>query len=206
MAKQTINVGSSANDGTGDPNRTAFQKINANFTELYNSIPTAQQYKFLLSQTGGTTDPQTATSGTLTQGVTYEIIDFVSGDDFTLSGAPNNTVGTKWVANGVAPTWGNGSEIGWDASNLVVYPLGDCLYDIAWEWYGGGSFLGKKTGAFPVSKTFIHYNGIDGAVNVAGGSSSYYLYRLDDDTILIGTTDNSLDAFSYAPFLIEVYT
>lgn len=35
MAKQTINVGSSANDGTGDPNRTAFQKINANFTELY---------------------------------------------------------------------------------------------------------------------------------------------------------------------------
>ena len=35
MAKQTINVGSSANDGTGDPLRTAFNKINANFTELY---------------------------------------------------------------------------------------------------------------------------------------------------------------------------
>ena len=35
MAKQIINVGTSANDGTGDPNRTAFQKINANFTELY---------------------------------------------------------------------------------------------------------------------------------------------------------------------------
>jgi len=35
MAKQTINIGSSANDGTGDPLRTAFTKINANFTELY---------------------------------------------------------------------------------------------------------------------------------------------------------------------------
>lgn len=35
MAKQTINVGSSANDGTGDPNRTAFQKCNSNFDELY---------------------------------------------------------------------------------------------------------------------------------------------------------------------------
>jgi len=35
MGKQIINVGTSANDGTGDPNRTAFQKINANFTELY---------------------------------------------------------------------------------------------------------------------------------------------------------------------------
>ena len=35
MAKQTINVGSSANDGTGDKIRVAFQKTNANFTELY---------------------------------------------------------------------------------------------------------------------------------------------------------------------------
>lgn len=35
MAKQTINVGSSANKGDGDPLRTAFTKINSNFTELY---------------------------------------------------------------------------------------------------------------------------------------------------------------------------
>ena len=35
MAKQTINIGSSANDGTGDPLRTAFTKINANFDDLY---------------------------------------------------------------------------------------------------------------------------------------------------------------------------
>jgi len=35
MAKQTINIGSVANDGTGDPLRTAFDKINDNFDELY---------------------------------------------------------------------------------------------------------------------------------------------------------------------------
>ena len=35
MAQQTIGIGSSANDGTGDPLRTAFTKINANFSELY---------------------------------------------------------------------------------------------------------------------------------------------------------------------------
>ena len=35
MAQQTINVGTSANDGTGDPLRTAFTKINTMFTELY---------------------------------------------------------------------------------------------------------------------------------------------------------------------------
>lgn len=35
MAKQTINIGSSANDGTGDLIRNAFDKANDNFTELY---------------------------------------------------------------------------------------------------------------------------------------------------------------------------
>ena len=35
MSKQIINIGTTANDGTGDPLRTAFDKINDNFTELY---------------------------------------------------------------------------------------------------------------------------------------------------------------------------
>jgi CheY-specific phosphatase CheX len=35
MAKQTINIGATANDGSGDPLRTAFDKINDNFTEVY---------------------------------------------------------------------------------------------------------------------------------------------------------------------------
>ncbi|MEI2556488.1 phage tail protein [Acinetobacter pittii] len=38
MTKQTINVGSAANDGSGTPARTAFQYVNANFTELYDSL------------------------------------------------------------------------------------------------------------------------------------------------------------------------
>jgi hypothetical protein len=36
MAKQTINIGTVANDRSGDPLRTAFTKVNQNFTELYN--------------------------------------------------------------------------------------------------------------------------------------------------------------------------
>ena len=35
MAKQTVNIGSAANDGTGDPLRTAFDKLNDNFDEVY---------------------------------------------------------------------------------------------------------------------------------------------------------------------------
>lgn len=36
MAKQVINIGTSADDGTGDVLRVAFDKVNDNFTELYN--------------------------------------------------------------------------------------------------------------------------------------------------------------------------
>jgi hypothetical protein len=35
MTQQTINIGTSANDKTGDPLRVAFAKVNANFDELY---------------------------------------------------------------------------------------------------------------------------------------------------------------------------
>ena len=35
MAKQGINIGTTANDGTGDTVRSAFDKSNDNFTELY---------------------------------------------------------------------------------------------------------------------------------------------------------------------------
>lgn len=35
MAQQVINIGAVANDGTGDPLRTAFTKCNQNFAEIY---------------------------------------------------------------------------------------------------------------------------------------------------------------------------
>ena len=42
MGKQTINVGSAGNDGTGDDLRTAGNKINDNFDELYTDVRTLQ--------------------------------------------------------------------------------------------------------------------------------------------------------------------
>jgi hypothetical protein len=43
MTQQTINVGASPNDGTGDPWRDAFIKVNANETELYDATLAAAQ-------------------------------------------------------------------------------------------------------------------------------------------------------------------
>ena len=38
MAKQTVGIGSNANDGTGDTLRAGADKINDNFNEVYNAL------------------------------------------------------------------------------------------------------------------------------------------------------------------------
>jgi len=52
MAKQIINVGTSANDGTGDTLRASQVKANANFTELYDANSAYLKYVCNLNQTG----------------------------------------------------------------------------------------------------------------------------------------------------------
>lgn len=40
MAREVINIGTAPNDGLGDPIRTAFNKTNNNFAELYSRLQT----------------------------------------------------------------------------------------------------------------------------------------------------------------------
>lgn len=62
MAKQTINVGTTANDGTGDTLRASFVKVNDNFTELYNNSANPSVIA------------QSAADGTNITGTTNEVI------------------------------------------------------------------------------------------------------------------------------------
>jgi serine/threonine protein kinase len=73
MTQQTINVGTVAGDNTGDPGRTAFQKINSNFSELYNGIGGS----VLLSSVSGT-NTITATSTTYSSYFAGSTIAFVA--------------------------------------------------------------------------------------------------------------------------------
>ena len=63
MAKQTVNLGSAANDGTGDPLRSAFDKINDNFNEVYDRLGGSSLSNITLS---GSTITNTVTNGNIT--------------------------------------------------------------------------------------------------------------------------------------------
>ena len=45
-ALETINIGTSANDGSGDPIRNAFSKINTNFAYVFNNLPAGSNITF----------------------------------------------------------------------------------------------------------------------------------------------------------------
>lgn len=83
MAKQVIGIGTTANDGTGDPLRNAFNKTNENFTELYDGAGVADD-----SITYAKLGTEFTTSAALATNV-----DFSSAQVFTktLSGATTLT-------------------------------------------------------------------------------------------------------------------
>lgn len=115
MAKQTINIGTSANDGTGDPLRTAFDKVNDNFTELYNDD--AGDVDSVNAGTGISVD-QTTGAVTVTNSAPDQTVSLSDGTGISTSGtypsftitnsAPNAThtgevtgSGTLTIANDV---------------------------------------------------------------------------------------------------------
>jgi hypothetical protein len=82
MSKQTIFIGNTANDRTGDPLRTAFQKVNDNFDELYSLAGADVQIPV---QTGNSGKVLTTDGTTLSWTDSISISDF--GDGFSLTNA-----------------------------------------------------------------------------------------------------------------------
>lgn len=62
MAQQLINIGNAADDKTGDPIRTAFDKVNDNFTEVYGQSVNTGWFQ-VTDQTYTSGSPQTFTNG-----------------------------------------------------------------------------------------------------------------------------------------------
>jgi trimeric autotransporter adhesin len=83
MSKQTINVGTNQDDGTGDSLRAAFVKVNDNFTEVYNELGGVALSNIKMS--GSTISTDTANSGI--------IIDPNGTGTITLTGATAVTGG-----------------------------------------------------------------------------------------------------------------
>ena len=96
--QQLINIGQRARDGTGDPLRTAMDKTNKNFTELYNvlgGVPTlqlqpttwAQLSAPVLGMLACIVDSSTNAMGApITGGGAFKVLAFFNGTTWTVAG------------------------------------------------------------------------------------------------------------------------
>ena len=130
MSKQSINIGSAANDGTGDPLRTAFDKINDNFQEVYDKLG------------GDSLSNITHTRSTITNTVT--------NGDITID--PNGT-GTVFI-NGPLEVRGDATEI-----NTTQLQIEDNLLELNRNSSGGdvdaGIFVNRGAA---LNSAFFYWN------------------------------------------------
>ena len=104
MSQEIINVGAQPNDGEGDPLRTAFQKINNNFTQLFSAgFFTSSAYS-----TGLSPDQVifTAPIESFTQGIFQ-----INSNDTTSTDTENITLNVSVVNDGSDLKWSGHSTL-----------------------------------------------------------------------------------------------
>jgi hypothetical protein len=139
-------------------------------------------YTALLTQIGGD-DPQTWSSGSgpLILGVTYqiEVNDGGSGWDFTNVGAPNNNVGTYFVATGTTPnSWGTNGMLSYNTGAPVVTVLENTIGDIRFEYGNTGSYAVWSNSLFTIDKSTMVVGG-----PTWDGGTGYFSYGFDGDSL-----------------------
>lgn len=139
-----------------------------NFLNSVLATPTTSPYKVftaLLTQSGNDTE-DSINSGDLTIGVTYSINQESLGMDFTNVGAPDNVLGTTFIATGITPnSWGDGADytLSYSAGAPVANVLDNTIGNI-WFTYGGtGFYRVNSSGLFKTNKITVnsetYYNG-----------------------------------------------
>jgi hypothetical protein len=116
-------------------------------------------YTALLTQIGESSQQILTSGNSLTIGVTYVITDdgpgYVLGD-FTNVGAPNNELGTSFVATGTTPNdWGTDIILLYDTGVPVVTVLENTIGNIWFTYISAGEYSINSNELFTTDKTFV---------------------------------------------------
>lgn len=185
--------------------------------DVSDSVQPYKVFTALLTQNGGD-NPQYQQSGELIVGVTYYIDDNASNADFTNVGAPNNDVGTYFIATGTTPnSWGE-AGLAYNTGAPVANVLENTIGNVWFEYIEKGRYQLKSTLLF-TAKTFIP-NGtsagptifnptiIEDGSGLADGVG-YLIFKVDNNTIRVKTLNGPEifedDRLLGTPIEIRVY-
>jgi hypothetical protein len=142
MAKQVIQLGTVVNDGTGDPLRTAFTKINANFTELYDEVGTTDLGNFKIQDNflgtnndndgWGGSDMYFSPNG---EGYAYIYIpndtNSIDGNTLTIGNTSSTSGGIQLSVNAGSWTFNNNGDLTLPAGGDILNSEGDSVLGLA---------------------------------------------------------------------------
>jgi hypothetical protein len=115
MTQQIINIGAQPNDGEGDPLRTAFAKINNNFTQLFSTgFFTSEAYSVGLSEAQVIFE---APVQTFTQGIFQ-----INSNDTESTDTENITLNVSVINDGSGLKW-NGHNTLFNGNVLTGYDM-----------------------------------------------------------------------------------
>jgi len=166
-------------------------------------------YTALVSQSGSD-DPQGITSGNLTIGATYQIIDNEgSGWDFTNVGAPNNEIGTYFVATGTTPnSWGIDGQLGFNLGAPVVTVLENTIGNVWFVYNDSGEYRMGSNSLFTINKTVS----LNDQTRCLDSGNNFYNLKIArqannriDITVLDEELKNKDDRLTSKPIEIRVY-
>jgi hypothetical protein len=121
--------------------------------DVTDTVKPYKVYTALLTQSGGA-DPYILSEGYLTIGITYVIKDTEGSPDFTNVGAPNNNIGTFFVATGTTPNkWGSGL-LEFDKGAPVATVLENTIGNVWFTYVDEGTYELNSDGLFKENNTF----------------------------------------------------
>ena len=162
-------------------------------------------YTALLTQSGGSNILGTISGQPFTIGVTYLIFNPGVGADFTNIGAPNNNIGTYFVATGTTPnSYGTGPcNLNYDTGAPVVTILENTIGNIWFEYTNFGTYSINSNSLFPEFKIYgilSQRGGYNFSIEIGGGGS--------DSVRQISTYNNEVltnNLLAFSPIEIRVY-
>jgi hypothetical protein len=171
--------------------------------------PAYKVYTALLTQSGGD-DPQTITSGVVTQGFTYYIDGADIDSDFSNVGGPIGTVGdgTYFVAtNSAVPNNYGAANITYNNGAPVVTVLENTIGNIWFTYDDVGSYI--VSGNFPSNKTTCIISNIGQVpsddISIRANIDTDSIYLVTTSVSFAGTSAYSDDILQTTPIEIRVY-
>ena len=136
----------------------ALKELNTWYTmeDISNTVKPYKVFTALLTQSGDEQAFDISEGSLLTIGVTYTIIKLEGGipGDFTNVGAPNNDMGTSFIATGTTPnSWGN-DLLQYIAGAPFANVLENTIGNIWFRYNQEGFYIASSNQLFTVGKTF----------------------------------------------------